>query len=292
MVAATVKISVGGTLFTSTAATLTSGSSFFARLLDSDGGFSDFDETGVVFIDRDPTYFGIVLQFLRCGLVEVPLPLSLEGALAEAEFFLCEQLAAELRERIAARDAPQPPQPPPSIDLLETGGVYVREDPSDPAATEAIRFVATARDEMMVATGEQLPADALATGGTVVYSRGPAAAHNVLAIDAMMSPLPRLWREHVAARTLIARFTQSFIARGTFRREGSALLITCGELFSAADAPAQQQLLVGIALAGGVLLVITEARQAASLASNFGLTPVDPHTALNGGFRRFQFRAT
>ncbi len=32
--------------------------------------------------------------------------------------------------------------------------------------------------------------------------------------------------------------------------------------------------------------------QAASLASNFGLTPVDPHTALSGGFRRFEFRAS
>jgi len=200
MVAATVKISVGGTLFTSTAATLTSGSSFFARLLDPDGGFSDFDETGVAFIDRDPTYFGVILQFLRCGLVEVQPPLSLEGALAEAEFFLCVPLAAELRERIAARDAPPPPPPPPPTDLLECGGVYVREDPSDPAATEAIRFVATARDEM---PQEPLPTDS--TGGTVVYSRGPAAAQNVLAIDAMMSPLPRLWREHVAARTLIAR---------------------------------------------------------------------------------------
>ena len=92
-----IKLNVGGHIFHTAATTLTS-STYFSRLLSSE--FSDLDATsGDVFVDRDGRYFGFILAYLRSGAVELPQePLSLDGLLAEAEYFGVDGLLEALRD--------------------------------------------------------------------------------------------------------------------------------------------------------------------------------------------------
>ena len=94
-----VRLNVGGSIFSTTKATLTSNpDSFLARLVDSDLP-STVDESGALFIDRCPVRFRHVLNFLRDGslphwaqrdawrLDEVPIcsrQLAGQGALAQS----------------------------------------------------------------------------------------------------------------------------------------------------------------------------------------------------------------
>ena len=90
-----IKLNVGGHAFTTARSTLEA-CTFFQRLLSAE--FSDLDEHGEAFIDRDPRYFHLVLNHLRSGAVELPAPpLTLEGAIAEAEYFCVDTLVEALR---------------------------------------------------------------------------------------------------------------------------------------------------------------------------------------------------
>jgi hypothetical protein len=77
-----VRLNVGGTLFLSTKTTLCRDpKSFLCRLCqeDSDLISSYKDETGAYLIDRDPTYFGPVLNYLRHGKLVINKDLAEEG---------------------------------------------------------------------------------------------------------------------------------------------------------------------------------------------------------------------
>eukprot|EP00966_Prymnesium_polylepis_P036934 856771-Prymnesium_polylepis.1 len=79
-----------------------------------------------------------MLQFLRSGVFELAEPLTVEGALAEARFFLIEPLIDHLQaqERIAQENATER-----SSTVLRFTGCYVRHVPQDPAQTEAFQFI-------------------------------------------------------------------------------------------------------------------------------------------------------
>ncbi|XP_038064548.1 BTB/POZ domain-containing protein KCTD5-like [Patiria miniata] len=101
-----VRLNVGGTYFLTTRTTLCRDpKSFLCRLCQEDPDLSsDTDETGAYLIDRDPMYFGPVLNYLRHGKLVLNKDLSEEGVLEEAEFYNITSLIKTVKERIRDRD--------------------------------------------------------------------------------------------------------------------------------------------------------------------------------------------
>lgn len=102
-----VRLNVGGKLFVTTRTTLCRDPlSFLYRLCQDDPDLnSDKDESGAYLIDRDPEYFGPVLNFLRHGKLIINKNLLEEGVLEEAEFYNIADLIELVREKIAERDS-------------------------------------------------------------------------------------------------------------------------------------------------------------------------------------------
>lgn len=101
-----VKLNVGGTCFLTTKTTLAKDpNSFLYRLVQEDSDLiSDRDESGAYLIDRDPSYFSPVLNYLRHGKLVINIGLAEEGVLEEAEFYNVAELIKLVKERICQRD--------------------------------------------------------------------------------------------------------------------------------------------------------------------------------------------
>ncbi|XP_014253922.1 BTB/POZ domain-containing protein KCTD5 [Cimex lectularius] len=101
-----VKLNVGGTCFLTTKTTLSRyPDSFLYRLCKDDSDLiSDRDEKGAYLIDRDPTYFSPILNYLRHGKLIINKDLEEEGVLEEAEFYNITELIRLVKERIMQRD--------------------------------------------------------------------------------------------------------------------------------------------------------------------------------------------
>ncbi|KAG8038861.1 hypothetical protein G9C98_003168 [Cotesia typhae] len=101
-----VRLNVGGTYFLTAKTTLARDpNSFLYRLCQEDSDLiSDRDETGAYLIDRDPTYFSPVLNYLRHGKLVINKDLTEEGVLEEAEFYNITELIRLVNERIILRD--------------------------------------------------------------------------------------------------------------------------------------------------------------------------------------------
>ncbi|XP_034715579.1 BTB/POZ domain-containing protein KCTD2 [Etheostoma cragini] len=97
-----VRLNVGGTYFITTKQTLCRDpKSFLFRLCQEDPDLdSDKDETGAYLIDRDPTYFGPILNYLRHGKLIMDKNLAEDGVLEEAEFYNIASLVRLVKERI------------------------------------------------------------------------------------------------------------------------------------------------------------------------------------------------
>ena len=101
-----VKLNVGGKIFLTTKTTLCKDpKSFLYRLCqeDSDLG-SEKDENGAFLIDRDPSYFAPVLNYLRHGKLVLDTNLTEEGVLEEADFYCVTDLVKLVKEKIKQRD--------------------------------------------------------------------------------------------------------------------------------------------------------------------------------------------
>ncbi|XP_071491940.1 BTB/POZ domain-containing protein KCTD5-like [Diadema setosum] len=101
-----VRLNVGGTYFLTTRTTLCRDpKSFLCRLCQDDPDLSsDKDDTGAYLIDRDPMYFGPVLNYLRHGKLVINKDLAEEGILEEAEFYNITSLIKLVKERMKERD--------------------------------------------------------------------------------------------------------------------------------------------------------------------------------------------
>ncbi|XP_066563361.1 BTB/POZ domain-containing protein KCTD5 isoform X2 [Amia ocellicauda] len=108
-----VRLNVGGTVFLTTRQTLLKEqTSFLYRLCQQQDLHSDTDETGAYVIDRDPTYFGPILNYLRHGKLVYNKELAEEGVLEEAEFYNITPLIKLIKERILERDCKTTQAPP------------------------------------------------------------------------------------------------------------------------------------------------------------------------------------
>lgn len=290
----------------------------------------------------------MILNYLRSGAIEEPAPpLTLEGAINEAEFFNVWGLANALRQ-IA-----EPPSVYAGAGKYGSGaqilradgsGIYVwSNDSLHPGNVEAICFERTGQGVAdfggtePVADGDAAAADffassatptlvggpgaaelhdgasssaaaASSTGnhherGTLIYSRGPCARENLLAVRSMPRPLPRVWRESADASTIVAFFTQRFLSRGIYEREGSTILMSRGSLGDATPpgaTPSSTVATVGVLLPNGDLLLLgpdgaSDARTV-PLLEQLGLAAGARSTTesgvgggLGGGFKRFSF---
>jgi len=97
-----VTLNVGGTQFVTTRQTLLNDpTSMLAKMFDpvsplQPGVMRD----GAYFIDRDPNYFRVVLNYLRCGQLVIDSEIPLEAIKCEASYFGLVNLEEELNERI------------------------------------------------------------------------------------------------------------------------------------------------------------------------------------------------
>ncbi|XP_055993419.1 BTB/POZ domain-containing protein KCTD17 isoform X1 [Sorex fumeus] len=100
-----VRLNVGGTVFLTTRQTLCrEQKSFLSRLCQGEELQSDRDETGAYLIDRDPTYFGPILNFLRHGKLVLDKDMAEEGVLEEAEFYNIGPLIRLIKDRLEEKD--------------------------------------------------------------------------------------------------------------------------------------------------------------------------------------------
>ncbi|KAJ8946893.1 hypothetical protein NQ318_008249 [Aromia moschata] len=102
-----VTLNVGGKCFTTSKRTLTASepSSMLARMFSEDTeGYlftpSSIDKNGAYLIDRSPTYFEPILNYLRCGQLVYDKNVNPEGILEEARFFGIESIIPTLEQII------------------------------------------------------------------------------------------------------------------------------------------------------------------------------------------------
>ncbi|XP_043212483.1 BTB/POZ domain-containing protein KCTD5-like [Amphibalanus amphitrite] len=102
-----IKLNVGGTQFMTTRTTLCQDEkSFLYRLCQSNMELTTAkDEHGAYLIDRDPQYFGPVLNYLRHGKLVLDKNMAEEGVLEEAEFYNITGLIHLVKDRITRRDS-------------------------------------------------------------------------------------------------------------------------------------------------------------------------------------------
>jgi len=105
-----VRLNVGGTVFATTITTLAKDpNSFLYRICRTDDNLdSHKDNTGAYLIDRDPTYFGPILNYLRHGKLVLDHNVSEEGVLEEAEFYNITGLISLIKDRMRHRKGSLP----------------------------------------------------------------------------------------------------------------------------------------------------------------------------------------
>ena len=91
-----VKLNIGGKLYQTSRSTLTKYKSFFFSLFS--GRFQiEKDENSAIFIDREGKHFGLILNYLRDGILPPEMKVTVRAALkAEAEFYQLEDLIHDL----------------------------------------------------------------------------------------------------------------------------------------------------------------------------------------------------
>ena len=99
-----IKLNVGGKSFLTTEATLLArGGNFFSLLLSGRVGATK-TEDGAYFIDRDGACFGVLLNFLRTGVLLLPPNVLPTAVRIEADFY---QLQLPVTTEVAGDEKPE-----------------------------------------------------------------------------------------------------------------------------------------------------------------------------------------
>lgn len=112
-----VKLNVGGQKYTTTVATLRRARGSLLEAMFSNTTIPAQDEEGAYFIDRDGTFFSLILNFLRDGSVELPTDGTvLRAVLREAQFYQLTGLVNQIQLALglplsSAPLAPRSPMP-------------------------------------------------------------------------------------------------------------------------------------------------------------------------------------
>ncbi|KAH7700510.1 BTB/POZ domain-containing protein KCTD5-like protein [Aphelenchoides avenae] len=135
-----IRLNVGGT--TTTRTLRKEPDSFLARFCEIDGIEPSIkDESGAFFIDRDPRYFRIILNYLRSDGVHLGENVSLDELLVEADFFCLTGLSKRLeclRSTAATKDDDLATVKTVTV-VIHPGEVY-RCHPSSPFATDSTPY--------------------------------------------------------------------------------------------------------------------------------------------------------
>jgi len=99
-----VRLNVGGTLIMTTKSTLSKDRRSLLYKISQDESDLEKDESGAFIIDRDPTNFKPVLNYLRHGKLVVDRNMIEEAVLEEAKFYNVTDLIKMLKTRIDSRD--------------------------------------------------------------------------------------------------------------------------------------------------------------------------------------------
>lgn len=108
-----IKLSIGGKEFKTTRGTLVADQkSMLARMFEKTDDSAILpaaskDENGAYFIDRDPRYFNVVLNFLRTGVVEINETIDLNFLLLEANYYGIDGMIEKIEQSKKAREDEQ-----------------------------------------------------------------------------------------------------------------------------------------------------------------------------------------
>jgi len=95
-----IKLNVGGQPFQTTLTTLLScPGSFLSKMFDPESGLKPaHKENGVYFIDTDPEYFGIILNWMRLRKIITKTEVNLNNVAAFADYFGLVELVEEIKK--------------------------------------------------------------------------------------------------------------------------------------------------------------------------------------------------
>ena len=180
------KLNIGGHKFETTKSTLTNISVFFSSLL-SGRHVSLRDENGAYFIDRNGEYFGPILYYMRTRHLIIPPSMNVEALLHEAEYYLIEDLASELRDVIS------PPERK-VMNVIHTNGAYCNK-------TDSKLFIFDNRKGVMqLQTRENC---ALINGKAMWDLEG----------------VPSIWGSTVSCKDIYAKFIHTHVRKGQYQIE-------------------------------------------------------------------------
>ncbi|KAH7707985.1 BTB/POZ domain-containing protein KCTD17 [Aphelenchoides avenae] len=93
-----IRLNVGGKVFQTSKQTLSRDPESFLAHLASENIPSQKDHSGAILVDRDPEYFQIILNYLRCGLLFLPANIVIDQLLNEADFYGIQALYAAVED--------------------------------------------------------------------------------------------------------------------------------------------------------------------------------------------------
>lgn len=89
-----IQLNVGGVFFSTSIQTLEQNPGFFSALV------ADQQSADTITIDRDPTHFRHILNYLRGGITFPPTEMETEELIAEADFYSLTKLVGLLQNKL------------------------------------------------------------------------------------------------------------------------------------------------------------------------------------------------